>query len=148
MFFFFFFCNLILSFQSWLPGLKTNFYFYVVVFWNSFFFSLSLAFLLSVNVDFVAQSLASGTVEDWEKPILCSHYYYCTFGRKIKQWNSRFENNRQENNLIKTDLGRVLKRLIWVMAEMFSIYMKQDVFQFYFLHQNNLPGNHSLCLSK
>lgn len=36
---------------------------------NSF---LTLAFFLSVNVDFVAQSLASGTVEEWEKQILSS----------------------------------------------------------------------------
>lgn len=28
---------------------------------------LTLAFFLFVNVEFVAQSLASGTVEDWEK---------------------------------------------------------------------------------
>lgn len=46
-------------------------YFYVVVFWSSILF-LSLAFFfffLSVDVDFVAQSLASGTVDDREKQI-------------------------------------------------------------------------------
>lgn len=45
--------------------------FYVVVFWNSFPSSLWLSFCLS-NVDFVAQSLASGTVDVWEEQILSS----------------------------------------------------------------------------
>lgn len=86
LFSFFFFCNWILSFQSQIPTLKT--YFYVVVFWSSSLF-LTLAFFLSVNVDFVAQSLASGTVEDREKQILSSLIIIALLGKKRKlQWKT------------------------------------------------------------
>lgn len=63
------FCNWILSFWSQIPALKTLFLCCSVL---EFHFFLTMAFFLSVNVDFVAQSLASGTVEDWEKQILSS----------------------------------------------------------------------------
>lgn len=70
-------------------------YFYVVVFWSSIFF-LTLAFFLSVNVDFVAQSLASGTVEDREKQILSSLTIIALLG---KNENNTVENFRFEINI-------------------------------------------------
>lgn len=85
--FFLFFCNWILCFWSRIPALKNRFY--VVVFWSSVLF-LTLALFLSVNMDFVAQSLASGTVDNWEEQILSSLYYYCTFGKKWKQYSGKF----------------------------------------------------------
>lgn len=85
-FFFLFFCNWILFLKS-NPCIENRFY--VVVFWSSDLF-LTLALFLSVNMDFVAQSLASGTVDNWEKQILSSlYYYYCTFG-KWKQYSGKF----------------------------------------------------------
>jgi hypothetical protein len=45
---------------------------FVLVYWNSFGILFSSLSFMSVNVDFVAQSLASGTVEDGEKLILSS----------------------------------------------------------------------------
>lgn len=54
------------------------------MFWSSFLF-LTLAIFLSVNVDFVAQSLASGTVEDREEQILSSLIIIALFGQNEKQ---------------------------------------------------------------
>ena len=147
---FFFFCNLILSFRSWLPGLKTNFYFYVVVFWNSsiFFFFLS-GFLIVCQCGLCSTVTVLRYCGRLRETDIKLSYYYCTFGRKI-QWNSRFEINKQENNLIKTDFRKSPTQGSYLSngRNVVNLHETGYVFQFYFLHQNNLPGNHSLCLSK
>lgn len=57
------------------------------MFWNSVLF-LTLAFFTSVIMDFVAQSLASGTVEDREKQILSSLIIIALLEKRKLQWNT------------------------------------------------------------
>lgn len=60
----FFFVNSILSFQEKIPSLNT--YFYDIVFWDDLLFP-HVGYFPSVDVDVVAQSLASGTVDEEDR---------------------------------------------------------------------------------
>lgn len=119
-FFLFFFCKWILSFSKSNPCIENFFLCCSVLEFSSF---LTLAFFL-----FCQRGLCStvtglrycGRMRETDIK-LSYYYYYCTFGKKKIQLQRKtlgLKLTSKKNNLIKTDLGRVLHNAyIWVMAE-------------------------------
>lgn len=127
----FLFCKLILSCQTRTLHSALFFSFHVVLEFSCFL--TGFLFVL-----FVAQSLASGTVEEWATAdIKLSLFLLHFWERKQLQWekNFRFEINKK----IKTDLGRVDDLYIYT-------FMAEKICFHFYSTSRKLPENRSLCL--